>query len=66
MTFIGQYVSPFRILMRDEQPRVGLGAKGSDVMLYAGFRPWQGAEIWINPEIDQGFASAISMASPDL
>jgi hypothetical protein len=23
--------------------------------LYAGIRSWPGAEIWINPEIDQGF-----------
>ena len=26
-----------------------------DVTLYAGVHPWRGAEIWINPEIDQGF-----------
>jgi len=26
-----------------------------DVTLYAGVRPWHGAEIWVNPEIDQGF-----------
>jgi len=26
-----------------------------DATLYAGFRPWSGAEIWVNPEIDQGF-----------
>ena len=26
-----------------------------DATLYAGFRPWAGAELWINPEIDQGF-----------
>ncbi|MAH70463.1 MAG: carbohydrate porin [Alphaproteobacteria bacterium] len=26
-----------------------------DADLYVGFRPWDGAEIWINPEIDQGF-----------
>jgi high affinity Mn2+ porin len=25
------------------------------VTLYAGVRPWQGAEFWFNPEIDQGF-----------
>ena len=23
--------------------------------MYFGFRPWNGAEIWIDPEIDQGF-----------
>ncbi|MGA0602044.1 carbohydrate porin [Caulobacter sp. KR2-114] len=26
-----------------------------DVTLYAGAHPWKGGEIWINPEIDQGF-----------
>ncbi len=26
-----------------------------DVTLYAGFRLWKGAELWIDPEIDQGF-----------
>jgi high affinity Mn2+ porin len=34
------------------------GARGdetADVTLYAGVRPWAGAELWINPEIDQGF-----------
>jgi high affinity Mn2+ porin len=34
------------------------GSRGDetfDATLYAGVRPWSGAEIWINPEIDQGF-----------
>jgi len=34
------------------------GARGdetTDVTAYAGFRPWSGAEIWADPEIDQGF-----------
>jgi high affinity Mn2+ porin len=26
-----------------------------DATLYAGVRPWAGAEFWFNPEIDQGF-----------
>jgi high affinity Mn2+ porin len=26
-----------------------------DLTLYAGIRPWPGAEFWVNPEIDQGF-----------
>lgn len=26
-----------------------------DATVYAGLRPWAGAELWINPEIDQGF-----------
>ena len=33
----------------------GLKRRGTDVTLYAGFRPWKGAEIWLNPEMDQGF-----------
>ncbi len=34
------------------------GSRGNetfDATLYLGFRPWSGGEIWINPEIDQGF-----------
>ncbi|MDQ2860982.1 MAG: carbohydrate porin [Pseudomonadota bacterium] len=31
------------------------GRETVDVTLYAGVRPWRGAEVWINPEIDQGF-----------
>ncbi len=32
-----------------------VGKETWDVTLYAGVRPWSGAEIWIDPEIDQGF-----------
>jgi high affinity Mn2+ porin len=31
------------------------GRETVDATLYAGFRPWPGGEIWINPEVDQGF-----------
>jgi high affinity Mn2+ porin len=31
------------------------GRETVDVTIYAGIRPWRGAEVWINPEIDQGF-----------
>jgi high affinity Mn2+ porin len=31
------------------------GRETVDVTLMAGFRPWDGAEVWLNPEIDQGF-----------
>ena len=31
------------------------GRETVDATLYLGIRPWQGAEIWINPEMDQGF-----------
>lgn len=32
-----------------------LGRETADITLYVGLRPWAGAEIWANPEIDQGF-----------
>ena len=31
------------------------GRETIDATLYAGLRPWSGAEIWFNPEVDQGF-----------
>ena len=34
------------------------GSRGNetfDATLYAGVRPWAGGELWVNPEIDQGF-----------
>jgi high affinity Mn2+ porin len=36
-------------------PGGGEGREVTDVTLYAGVRLWQGAQLWINPEIDQGF-----------
>jgi len=55
-TFLEQYTPPFR------SPYVGpnslnpnQGRETFDVTAYAGMRLWDGAELWINPEIDQGF-----------
>jgi high affinity Mn2+ porin len=31
------------------------GRETFDATLYLGYRPWQGAELWLNPEVDQGF-----------
>jgi high affinity Mn2+ porin len=31
------------------------GRETVDATVYLGFRPWQGAEIWVNPEMDQGY-----------
>jgi high affinity Mn2+ porin len=33
----------------------GAGRETTDVTLSAGLRLWQGAELWFDPEIDQGF-----------
>jgi high affinity Mn2+ porin len=39
-------------------PHGGEGRETTDVTLYAGLRLWHGAELWVNPEIDQGFGFA--------
>jgi high affinity Mn2+ porin len=31
------------------------GRETTDITAYLGLRPWQGAEIWANPTMDQGF-----------
>ncbi len=55
-TFLGQYDPPFRAPYAGQNSLTPNQAREtSDVTLYAGVRLWQGAEAWINPEIDQGF-----------
>ena len=39
-------------------PGGGQGRETWDASLFAGVRLWRGAELWINPEIDQGFGLA--------
>ena len=56
-TFVTQYHPRFRSAFRGPN---SLSPKNQaretfDLTLYGGLRPWQGAEIWVNPEIDQGF-----------
>jgi high affinity Mn2+ porin len=56
-TFEDQYHTAFRSELRGPNS-LDPGSRGDetlDTTLYAGFRPWPGGEIWINPEIDQGF-----------
>jgi high affinity Mn2+ porin len=56
-TFVLQGHPAFRSPYRGAQS-LDPGARGNetaDLTLYAGVRPWAGAELWINPEIDQGF-----------
>jgi high affinity Mn2+ porin len=55
-TFLEQYVFPFH------NPYSGgnsltpnIGRETADATAYVGLRLWQGAEAWIDPEIDQGF-----------
>ncbi|HEV2955538.1 MAG TPA: carbohydrate porin [Xanthobacteraceae bacterium] len=39
-------------------PASGQGRETFDLTLFAGMRLWQGAELWFNPELDQGFGLA--------
>jgi high affinity Mn2+ porin len=39
-------------------PGTSQGRETIDATLFAGVRLWQGGELWINPEIDQGFGLA--------
>jgi high affinity Mn2+ porin len=55
-TFVSQYALPFRAPYSGQNSLApNAGRETLDVDLYLGFRPWKGAEIWIDPEIDQGF-----------
>ena len=55
-TFVEQYAPPFHApYRRPNSLDPNAGRETWDVTLYAGLRLWQGAELWINPEIDQGF-----------
>lgn len=55
-TLVTQYALPFRAPYRGQNSLdSNSGRETFDVDLYLGYRAWQGAEIWINPEIDQGF-----------
>ena len=56
MTFIEQYDAPFH------SPYLGphsldpnQGRESWDVMYFVGAKLWEGAEFWVDPEIDQGF-----------
>jgi high affinity Mn2+ porin len=36
-------------------PKGGEGRETTDLTFFAGLKLWQGAEFWVNPELDQGF-----------
>ena len=56
-TFVGQGFPRIRASSSgpNSLPSGGDFRETNDVTLYAGLRLWQGAELWVNPEIDQGF-----------
>jgi len=59
-TFLEQAYPAFRSPYQGPQslPGGGQGRETWDASLFAGVRLWRGAELWINPEIDQGFGLA--------
>jgi high affinity Mn2+ porin len=55
-TFVQQYAPPFHAPYHGANSLdSNHGRETWDVTFYAGVRLWQGAELWVNPEIDQGF-----------
>jgi high affinity Mn2+ porin len=57
-TFLFQYHPGFHSSIPSGPQTLDPGRRGDetfDATLFAGLRLWQGAELWINPEIDQGF-----------
>jgi high affinity Mn2+ porin len=55
-TFLDQATPPFPSpYVGPNSLNPGQSRETSDVTLYAGVKLWQGAEAWVNPEIDQGF-----------
>jgi high affinity Mn2+ porin len=55
-TFLGQYAFPFRAPYHGPHSLdSNAGRETWDITAYAGIRLWEGAELWVNPEIDQGF-----------
>jgi high affinity Mn2+ porin len=59
-TFVEQAYPTFRSPYEgtNSLPGAGEGRETFDATLYAGVRLWQGAELWFNPEIDQGLGFA--------
>jgi high affinity Mn2+ porin len=63
-TYVNQYVPPFAAPYSGRNSlAANTGRETSDVTLYAGVRLWQGAEAWINPELDQGFGLSASVGA---
>ena len=55
-TYLSQYVFPFRNPYSGQNSLApNQGRETWDVTAFLGMRLWQGAELWVNPEIDQGF-----------
>jgi high affinity Mn2+ porin len=55
-TFLSQYAPPFHAPYRGANSLdSNAGRETWDATLFVGRRLWEGAELWVDPEIDQGF-----------
>ncbi|RTL71330.1 MAG: porin [Hyphomicrobiales bacterium] len=55
-TYVHQYAFPFHSPYAGTNSFApGQSRQTWDATFYLGWRPWRDAEIWLNPEIDQGF-----------
>lgn len=55
-TFVQQYAFPFSAPYKGPNSLdPNSGRETWDATFYVGWKLWPGAEVWINPEIDQGF-----------
>ena len=55
-TFVGQYAAPFRAPYRGQNSLdSNAGRENLNIAVSAGVKLWQGAELWIDPELGQGF-----------
>jgi high affinity Mn2+ porin len=61
-TYLNQYSAPFTAPYKGTNSLApNIGRETSDFTLFAGVRLWQGAEAWVNPELDQGFGLSGSL-----
>jgi high affinity Mn2+ porin len=55
-TFIEQYAAPFRSpYLGPQSLSPNQGRESLDFMYFIGIKPWKDAELWIDPEFNQGF-----------
>jgi len=61
-TYVNQYAPSFRAPYRGPNSLVPRSGRQTwDATLYTGLRLWRGAELWINPEINQGFGLSTTL-----
>jgi high affinity Mn2+ porin len=63
-TYVNQYDPPFRAPYSGRNSLdPNIGRETFDLTLYAGIKLWEGAEAWVNPEVDQGFGLSASVGA---